>query len=253
MTFAEAYHRWNTLHAAVLTLTTIATFIPEIGAFSWLAAAVWGLLSMLWLYATGASTLKEGVGSTVPNLLTAIRTIAAITLFGVAALYERVTATGSVSGETFRWWLVGVLALVETTDFFDGKIARSRGASAFGATWDMESDALFTLALSAGARTVAGRASFVLLIGAMRYLYVLIWRYDSDPPVHPPIYKLFAKTIAATIVVTLIAVLAPMVGRSLGNVALFVVLALQTTSFGWEVVLHVRANRSSDHAAGGSL
>ncbi len=141
-------------------------------------------------------------------------------------------------------WAVGsALAVVELTDFFDGRLARRFGPSAFGALWDMENDALFTLSLSLLVYLRYGVAPFVLLLGLMRYLYVLIWRFDSDPVTVSPAYKLFAKTTAAAIVVTLIVAVAPILPEWLRTAALAVVLGMQLVSFGWDLVLQYRAVR----------
>ena len=232
-----------------------------LGGLPWFAAAIWAAIAMPRLYAIGRRTLPSEIGSPLPNLLTAVRAAAAIGLFilvglGDLALTGRRGAAdagpasggmlGASTGVAYppglvAWALVATLALVELTDFFDGRIARRRGPSVFGATWDMECDALFTLALSVTAHRLYRVGVFVLAIGLMRYVNVLIWRYDGDPPRYPPAFKLYAKTTAAAIVVTLIATMAPVVGQRLRAGSLLVVLVMQVVSFGWEILLHRRA------------
>lgn len=283
MNFEHEYHRWNTVHAAVLTGIAVVSLVAEtgsglalaqgagslnpdgwLGGLPWFAAAIWAAIAMPRLYAIGRRTLPHEIGSRLPNLLTAVRAAAAIGLFilvglGGLALIGRLGGTGNglaltgrrgavgaatgvaYSPELVAWALVATLALVELTDFFDGQVARRRGPSVFGATWDMECDALFTLALSVTAHRLYRVGAFVLAIGLMRYLYVLIWRYDGDPPRYPAAFKLYAKTTAAAIVVTLIATMAPVVGQRLRTASLLVVLVMQVVSFGWEILLHRRA------------
>lgn len=274
MIFDDAYHRWNLAHASVLTAVVAISLLVEAGwgltpdgwrgGLPWLGAALWAAIAMPRLYAIGRRTLGHEIGCLLPNLLTAVRAAAAIGLFvmvglGGLALTGRRGAVGAgptfdgmmgaaigvaYSPELVAWALVATLALVELTDFFDGRIARRRGPSVFGATWDMECDALFTLALSVTAHRLYRVGAFVLAIGLMRYVNVLIWRYDGDPPRYPPAFKLYAKTTAAAIVVTLIATMAPVVGQRLRAGSLLVVLVMQVVSFGWEILLHRRASPS---------
>ena len=107
----------------------------------------------------------------------------------------------------------------------------------------MENDALFTFALSYTIWTALEFPAYVLLIGAMRYLYFVIARFQGDPPDYPARYKLFAKTVAAAIVVVLIAAFVPILPRSVRIGTVTVVLALQLVSFGWDFRLHLRARR----------
>lgn len=251
MDFSTRYHRWNTSHAAVLTGLAAVSLIPESGAIvlsgrqlssvAWLATALWAAIAIPRLYALGRRNLGDEVGSPLPNLLTAIRAVAAIGLFLTVGVADLFLGNGTGAGPIAAWTFVAILALVELSDFFDGRIARRYGPSVFGATWDMECDALFTLALSVTAHRIFGVGAFVLAIGLMRYVYVLIWRYDGDPPRFPAVFKLYAKTTAAALVVTLIATMAPVVGQRLRAGALMVVLTMQAISFGWEIALHRRA------------
>ncbi|MFK4088140.1 CDP-alcohol phosphatidyltransferase family protein [Kribbella sp. NPDC020789] len=68
--------------------------------------------------------------------------------------------------------LVGAVCLV--LDGVGGRIARARGeASPFGAWFDNEADAVVTLVLSISLVVVHVAGWWVVLIGAMRYLYLL--------------------------------------------------------------------------------
>lgn len=187
-------------------------------------------------HGSGAAGGAAPRGHWIPDALTAGRGVAAV---AVLVMLPQVAqwSVGTV-------WAVGsALAVVELTDFFDGRLARRFGPSAFGALWDMENDALFTLSISLLVYLRYGVAPFVLLLELMRYLYVLIWRFDSDPVTVSPAYKLFAKTTAAAIVVTLIVAVAPILPEWLRTAALAVVLGMQLVSFGWDLVLQYRAVR----------
>ncbi len=71
-------------------------------------------------------------------------------------------------------WLIVVLALVALVlDGVDGRVARRRGeTSAFGARFDMETDALLILVLAALAWSQGKAGAWILLAGALRYLFV---------------------------------------------------------------------------------
>ena len=68
-------------------------------------------------------------------------------------------------------------ALILLTDGIDGAVARKRGeASAFGACFDMETDALFVLMVTLRLWLHEGYGSWVLTAGILRYAYVIsIW------------------------------------------------------------------------------
>lgn len=281
MTFDRAYHWWNLTHAAVLTVGTLLVAVArEVGAeraggmiravgvvpvvlpllAAWSALALGGLYLASRRLRAGAqdpagdapgggdahgSRNHHGSGAAggaaprghwIPDALTAGR--------GVAAVAVLVMLPQVAQWPGGMVWAVGsALAVVELTDFFDGRLARRFGPSAFGALWDMENDALFTLSLSLFVYLRYGIAPFVLLLGLMRYLYVLIWRFNSDPVTVSPAYKLFAKTTAAAIVVTLIVAVAPILPDWLRAAALAVVLGMQLVSFGWDLGLQYRAVR----------
>jgi phosphatidylglycerophosphate synthase len=240
MTFARVYHRWNIVHALVLCCVIALSFVSGIAPTIWIVGAAWGAGAMALLYVFGRRLHVTTRSALVPDTLTAVRALTAVALLTCVGSGSAAGATGSV-----LWALTIVLLAVELTDFLDGRIARQIGASEFGATWDMECDALFTLALAVTAYHLTDLSAFVLAIGAMRYVYVVLWRYDGDPPRYPRVYKVYAKTVAATIVVTLIVVLAPIIGSALRTAAVAIVLSLQTVSFLWDLVLHVSAVRGS--------
>lgn len=255
MTFDRVYHWWNVTHAAILTAGTLLVVVSRVvgmeravpvTAISLPAMAGWSAVALGGLYLAsrrlsvpqGNSEESDSRGpvSWIPDTVTAVRGVAAVALLWV------LPAAGQWSAGTV--WAVGwALALVELTDFFDGRLARRFGPSAFGAVWDMENDALFTLSLSLLVYLHYGMAPFVLLLGLMRYLYVLVWRFDGDPITVSPAYKRFAKTTAAAIVVTLIVAVAPTVPSGVRRAALSVVLGMQLMSFGWDLVLQYRALR----------
>jgi len=126
--------------------------------------------------------------------------------------------------------IVTLAALALALDLVDGQVARRTGtASAFGARFDMEVDAFLIAVLSV---QVAGTYGWwVLLIGAMRYLYAaaaefLPWLRLSLPP------RRSAKVIAAIQGVTLVVAASRLLPDALVRVALALALALLVESFG---------------------
>ena len=186
------------------------------------------------LYGVVARRHDHGPGRPLPNALTAVRGAAAAILFGMYA----------ADAYPSLWVLAAAAAAVEASDWLDGRIARRGGNSAFGAVWDMENDAAFTLALALVVYSATSAPWVVLLVGAMRYLYVLMWRYVVEPTVVPRAYKVYAKVTAATIVVTLIVVLMPIVDERLRAAAIGTVLAMQGVSFAWDLLLQRRELRA---------
>lgn len=83
---------------------------------------------------------------------------------------------GGLLGESSvatAWLALGTAALVLALDGVDGWLARRGGwASAFGARFDMETDALLILLMAALAWQLDKAGAWVLLSGALRYLFV---------------------------------------------------------------------------------
>jgi phosphatidylglycerophosphate synthase len=109
------------------------------------------------------------------------------------------------------WTAVVVSTIAALLDITDGWVARRTGtASAFGARFDMEVDALLIMVL-AGLAWVWGKAgAWVLLSGLLRYGFVaggwlVPWLRNPLPP------SLRRKTICVIQIVALIVVLGPIV------------------------------------------
>lgn len=134
-------------------------------------------------------------------------------------------------------WLAAALAATCTAlDGVDGWLARRTGlASAFGARFDMEVDALLIMSLA----TVAwwwGRAGiWILLAGAMRYLFVLagyLWNWmNAALPV-----SLRRKAVCVVQIVGLAAVVSPLFAQMTSAVVALATLAALTWSFGVDVL-----------------
>src|SRR6478735_8541894 len=102
------------------------------------------------------------------NYITLIRAVLTLALLWIALRHPE-PPLAWIAG-----WIAGAIAAL---DGVDGWMARRAGtASAFGARFDMETDAAFLLVLSALALRYGKAGAWVLLIGLMRYLFIATGR-----------------------------------------------------------------------------
>jgi phosphatidylglycerophosphate synthase len=129
--------------------------------------------------------------------------------------------------------LVGLTAVALVLDGVDGKVARRTGtSSALGARFDMEVDAFLILVLSVYVATRLG--PWVVLIGAMRYLFVaaaraLPWLNAKLPP------STARKTVAALQGVLLLAAGSEVLPGTVNTGVAAAALTLLVWSFGRDV------------------
>jgi phosphatidylglycerophosphate synthase len=153
----------------------------------------------------------------------------------------RATLAGGVAALTAdAFWrpalvttLVALTVVALVLDAVDGWVARRTAtASALGARFDMEVDALLILILSVYVARSAG--AWVLAIGAARYVFVaasrlLPWLRASMPP------RYWGKVVAATQGIVLTVAAADVVPHYVAAAALVGSLAMLAASFGHEV------------------
>ncbi|MFP4484814.1 MAG: FkbM family methyltransferase, partial [Spirochaetaceae bacterium] len=144
--------------------------------------------------------------------------------------------------------LFAAALLAALTDFVDGILARreerrlppaDEGLPRFGAVWDAETDAAFMLALSTIVFAYTPVGAWILAIGAMRYLFDLLFILLPEEPEWPRGFRRFSKTVCAVSVGTLVGALYPAVSHATAVTANSIALALLLMSFGWETVLRV--------------
>ncbi|HEY0950707.1 CDP-alcohol phosphatidyltransferase family protein [Nocardioides sp.] len=149
----------------------------------------------------------------------------------VTAVRAALAVTVAAIGPHGPGLVLVVVALV--LDLVDGQVARRTAtASAFGARFDMETDAFLIAVLSVYVASAHGW--WVLAIGAARYLLWLgerVWRWLRRPV--PP--RRWRKVVAAVQGVTLAVVAAGVVPDAVAEVALVVALGLLAESFGRDV------------------
>lgn len=162
------------------------------------------------------------------NVITLLRGMAACWL---AALL------GQAVPERLAWLPALVAGTALLLDAFDGWVARRGGwSSAFGARFDMECDAFFLAVLSLLATLQDRLGAWVLLAGALRYLFVLAgWRWPwLRRPLAP---RRGRKTAYGLMAGVLVATLVPGLPAALAAPAAATVLALLGASFLWDVLM----------------
>ena len=156
--------------------------------------------SLLVLYGLPAHRPHRHFGPA--NLTTVAR--GALVVFLAALLVERVDMR-------VQYVALGLATLAAITDAVDGWLARrTRMVSAFGARFDMETDALFILILCLWAWHLDKAGAWVIAGGLLRYAFVLagvlVPRLRDELP-----ESFRRKTIAALQMVALLVVICPFV------------------------------------------
>jgi phosphatidylglycerophosphate synthase len=140
------------------------------------------------------------------------------------------------SGPWLAWAAFAIAALALLLDGVDGWLARRGGwCSTFGARFDMETDALLVLLMAALVWQFDKAGAWVLLAGAMRYLFVaagLVLPWMRRPL--PDSYR--RKTVCVIQILTLLVALSPVVTAPLSGMVVATGLALLAGSFLADVV-----------------
>lgn len=166
-------------------------------------------LHAAWLLSVGAAVVAwlgakhwHGASFGAANQVTLARGV--LTLLLAALL-------GVPTGATVATLAVALALLAVVLDGVDGRLARRRGeASAFGARFDMETDALLIFVLAALAWQHGKAGVWILLAGGLRYLFVaassaLPWLARPLPP------SKRRQTVCVVQIATLIACVAPFI------------------------------------------
>jgi len=134
--------------------------------------------------------------------------------------------------------------LTALLDAADGPLARRSGQSSeFGARFDMETDAAFTLVLCALVLQAGQAGPWVLAAGLMRYAFVvaarlLPWLAGALPPSRR------RQTVCVVQITTLIVCLGPIVPPSVAAALAAASVGLLAVSFAIDIRTLARARRS---------
>jgi len=189
------------------------------------AAAFFAVLMVAIVWIAGAQHPYPRFGPA--NYVTAIRAMLAALVAGLI---------GHPATPEMLWSVIGLTALMAALDGLDGWLARrTRMASAFGARFDMETDALLILILSVLVWQHGKAGVWVLLCGLMRYGFVaagwlLPWLAGPLRPTRR------GRTVAVGQLFGLSVALAPIVPAPLSAGAAAITLAALVWSFAIDVL-----------------
>jgi phosphatidylglycerophosphate synthase len=140
----------------------VGSWIEAGAAYPLMAAAFFGVLFTAVVWVAGAHHPYARFGPA--NAVTTIRAMLAALAAGLV---------GHPVSPAVLWSVIGLTALMAMLDGLDGWLARStRMASAYGARFDMETDAACILVLSALVWQHEKAGAWVLCCGLMRYAFV---------------------------------------------------------------------------------
>jgi phosphatidylglycerophosphate synthase len=130
-----------------------------------IAAALYTGMVLLLLTGAARASASSGAGMGAANRVTLIRATFALPVG---------TGVGSINlASLAAWWVILLSTIAMVLDGVDGRVARRTGTgSALGGRFDMELDAFFLFALSALVWQSGRAGAWVLLIGALRYVFV---------------------------------------------------------------------------------
>jgi phosphatidylglycerophosphate synthase len=136
----------------------------------------------LGVFALVAAVTVDRVGRFHPHAAFGLANVLTLARAAAAALFLALAFEPGLLAGRGAWWALAGAALLLALDGVDGWLARRQGMrSAFGARFDMETDALLILALAVLAFALGKAGPWVLGIGLLRYAFVLAgW-------LHPPL------------------------------------------------------------------
>lgn len=202
------------------------------------ALAEWGALSrafapkVLALFAVGVALVLAALPAHLPGRRFGPANQVTLARFALAALLAGLLGENAAS---VAWPIVAIATLAAALDAVDGPLARRTGlASAFGARFDMETDALLILVLALLAWQLGKAGGWIVAAGLLRYLFVgagRAWRWLERPlPA-----RIRRKAVCVIQIVTLVVCLAPIVPPAASAALAAAGLALLVFSFAVDV------------------
>lgn len=211
--------------AAAAAAAMLALALPATRTFPLRAALVFGVIS-----AVAIGYLREHHPFVRFGAANGVTTVRAVLVSVVAALI------GEARTDAFAWAAASIGIVATALDGVDGWLARRTGmASSFGARYDMEIDALLILLLSVLAWRHDKAGAWIVLAGAMRYLFVAAgyaWHWmNAQLP-----QSTRRKAVCVVQIVGLGVVVSPLVAAPASVVVAAGTLAALTWSFGIDVL-----------------
>lgn len=203
---------------------------------SWLSASTASFCFLVLAALVARHSRARSFG--IADVVTLVRGLGVCFLAGLAL---QALSGGLARHGVLAMIIMGTLCL--TLDGVDGRVARARGeATAFGARFDVETDAamLAVLSVAVGALGIAGW--WVMAIGALRYGYVATSLFVAALRTPLP-YRYSGKVIAVAQAVALLAALTFRLTHGehwVSTAFLLVALASLCWSFGRDVIWQLR-------------
>ena len=224
----EAIVSLSCLFAGTTLVAIALSLLPEL---SWDFVA-WALLcaAVIFVLALGALADHPFARFGHANLVTAFRA-ALVSLVGAGVFcFEHLASSHGV-----LFGLVALVVFALVLDGVDGYLARRQGLeSDFGARFDMEVDALLILILSAAAALLDKAGPWVLMIGLMRYAFVMAGWFE--PRLNGPLFpSLRRKIICVLQIAALCLLLVPVVVSPVSTVIAVLALLLLVYSFAVDI------------------
>nr|CAD6613567.1 CDP-alcohol phosphatidyltransferase family protein [Rhizobium sp. TCK] len=188
---------------AIVAYSAIS-FHLSLGSATVIAAAV--LLLVIFALVIGSLHRHRFDSFGLANTVTAIRS-AIVSLVAAAVIVPN-------APENASWALVLLVTVALTLDGFDGYLARlQRQESELGARFDMEVDAFLILCLSAAVFILDKAGAWVLLIGLLRYAFMMAQYFvpSLTAPLPPSLRRKFVCVVqvAALCLILVPGVMAP--------------------------------------------
>lgn len=229
----DPWQPWSLAMAAV-SLVVMGLWLlgpapaPGEVAGAWLPAlhGLWALIGFGYLLARTSAVRGRA------DWITTVRVALAVVLFGLYVQDPQPT-----------WAKLGLATLALVLDGVDGRIARRFGPTRHGAVFDMEADAFYVLTLCGIAHLHVGLGAWVLILAALRPLYVfalvILQRFlPAQTPNHEG--SLRGKLIHVLNIGALLLVQAPLVPVAAKSAAAAAATVLLGYSFAADFIRSVR-------------
>ncbi|CAN5399850.1 CDP-alcohol phosphatidyltransferase family protein [soil metagenome] len=223
----DAARDLSTAAAAVLSSAVAIEYLAGFGPIYVLKVSV--------LFAVCAWFVWRGLPAAHPHSRLGAANRITLGRLGVAALLAAIIGQQMARPDAVAWGIFVVATIAALLDLMDGYLARRSGlASDFGARFDMETDAWFTLVLCSLVVFFGKAGPWVLAAGLMRYAFVGASRFMPwlSAPLPPSTRR---KAVCVTQITTLIVCLGPIIPVWASTALAGISLAMLTWSFAVDV------------------
>jgi phosphatidylglycerophosphate synthase len=185
--------------------------------------------------AAGAGLARRGLGTGYPHARLGACNRVTLVRGAIVACLAGATAAAALGAPPVGWLPAAMALVALVLDGVDGALARASGLeSAFGARFDMETDAALALVLALLAWLGGAAGAWVLALGGLRLVFVaaaalLPWLAAPLPP------RAGRKTVCVIQIAALVVLVAPWPGTPVATVTGLAALAALVWSFARDV------------------